>query len=252
MISTDANTIHDTIRAQLEAKAGKVAGEVYIALNNSNPDMSAVVAQIQKALPEGGVIFDALVGGANRAFFKALKDAGLSAENYPVMSVGLSEEEVFQIGPDLLVDHYAASSYFQTIKSAANQAWVSNFKAKYGSDRVVGEAMEAAYVMVHLWAQAVEMAGTLDADAVRSATYGQSFTAPSGKVTVQPNHHLTKPMRIGQVNADGQFDILMRKIAIAPNPWSQYRPDSKGLICDWSDPAKGEKFNPQAAENTGS
>ena len=103
--------------------------------------------------------------------------------------------------------------------------------------------MEAAYIMVYLWKQAVEAAGTTDIPEVRAAAYGQEFAAPEGPVTMNANHHLSKTVRIGEVRDDGLFEILWSTEGpIDPVPWNQYVPDTKGFACDWSDPAKGEKY----------
>ena len=250
LVSSNARTLHEMVKAQLKEKDGKLAGEAYIPLvNGVNADMQPVVSDIKKALPDGGIIFSSLLGNHNRAFFKALKSAGLSADKYLVMSVRVSEAEAFQIGPDLLDGHYAAWSYFQSIDSPENKKWVENFQSRYGADRVVGDPMASAYTMVHLWAQAVEAAGSTETAAVREAAYGQTFKAPQGNVTIQPNHHLSKTVRVGKALDNSQFEILMTKdSAIAPNPWSQYLPSGKGFACDWSDPEKRGKYKVQAAE----
>jgi urea transport system substrate-binding protein len=104
--------------------------------------------------------------------------------------------------------------------------------------------MEAAYIMVYLWKQAVEKAGnTDDLEAVRQAAYGQTFDAPEGLVTLNSNHHLSKFVRIDQVRADGLFKIVYEtKAAVKPVPWNQLIQGTKGLACDWSNPAKGGKY----------
>jgi urea transport system substrate-binding protein len=244
LVSSNARTTHEIVKAQLKAKGGKVAGEAYVPVDSSiNVDMTPLMSDIKQALPKGGVIFNSLIGDYNRVFFKALQGAGLSADQYLVMSVGIGEEEVFQIGSGLMRGHYAASNYFQTIKSPENEKWIAEFQRKYGSDRVLGDAMESAYVMVHLWAQAVAAARSIDPLAVSAATYDQTFKAPSGSVTVRSNHHLLKSARIGRVGEDGQFEILVpQPKPIEPNPWSQYLDANKGFACDWSDPAKGSKY----------
>jgi urea transport system substrate-binding protein len=142
------------------------------------------------------------------------------------------------------VGHYASWNYFQTVESPENQKWVNDFKAAYGQDRVTNDPMEAAYIMVYLWKQAVEQAGTADdLEAVRQAAIGQAFAAPEGPVTMNANHHLSKTVRIGQVRDDGLFDIVWSTDGpIAPQAWNQYVPATKGFACDWSDPTKGEKF----------
>jgi len=158
--------------------------------------------------------------------------------------VSVAEEEVRQIGKEFLLGHYAAWNYFQTVENPQNDQWVTAFKEKYGEDRVTNDPMEAAYIMVYIWKQAVEQAGTADdLEAVRQAAYGQTFAAPEGEVKMNPNHHLSKWVRIGQVNDDGLFDIVYSTDApVDPQPWNQYVPDTKGFACDWSDSEKGGKY----------
>ncbi|MGB3615918.1 MAG: urea ABC transporter substrate-binding protein [Elainellaceae cyanobacterium] len=234
-----ANTI---IKEQLTALGGETVGEDYLPLGNT--EVTPIISKIRSALPDGGVIFNSLNGDSNVAFFKQLKGAGMGPDKYPVMSVSVAEEEVRQIGPEFLVDHYASWNYFQTVESPENEKWVADFKAEYGDDRVTNDPMEAAYIMVYLWKMAVEAAGTADdLEAVREAAYGLQFDAPEGSVTMNPNHHLSKTVRIGQVRDDGLFEIVSSTDGpIDPIPWNQYVPDTKGFACDWSDPEKGGKY----------
>ncbi|MFK8181839.1 MAG: urea ABC transporter substrate-binding protein [Phormidesmis sp.] len=256
LVSSGDRVTHDIVKAQVRDYDGKVAGEAYVPLvNGVRPDMAPVIEEIKQALPEGGVIFNALVGNHNRAFFKALRGAGLSYEKYLVMSVRVAEEESYQIGANLTNEHYAAWPYFQSIESEQNQDFVSRFQAKYGSDRLVGAPMEAAYSAVHLWAQSVEAAQSFDTKAVRTAAYGQTYDAPSGPITIQPNHHMVRTARIGKALDNGQFTILSTgENPIEPTPWSQALNASKGFSCDWSDPEKGGRYLMQedsGAEETG-
>ncbi|MCL1466565.1 urea ABC transporter substrate-binding protein [Argonema galeatum] len=233
-----ANTI---IKAQLAAKGGKTLGEDYLPLGNT--EVTAIITKIKQALPKGGVIFNTLNGDSNVAFFKQMQGAGLGPDKYPVMSVSIAEEEVKAIGVEYLKGHYASWNYFQTVDTPENQKFVAAFKAKYGAERVTNDPMEAAYIMVYLWKQAVEKAKTTDIEAVRKAALGQTFNAPEGKVTLDNNHHLSKFVRIGEVGEDGLFKIVYAsKEAVKPIPWNQYVADTKGYACDWSDPAKGGKY----------
>ncbi|MDJ0533345.1 MAG: urea ABC transporter substrate-binding protein [Xenococcaceae cyanobacterium MO_207.B15] len=233
-----ANTI---IKEQLKAKGGKTVGEDYLPLGDT--EVTSIITKIRAALPNGGVIFNSLNGDSNVAFFKQIEGAGLKPNKYPVMSVSIAEEEVRQIGTQYLKGHYAAWNYFQTVESPQNDKFVAAFKAKYGEDRVTNDPMEAAYIMVYLWKQAVETAGTTDIEAVRKAAIGQEFDAPEGKVKMNPNHHISKTVRIGQVRDDGLFDIVFSTDgAVDPIPWNQYVPETKGYGCDWTDPNKGGKY----------
>ncbi|MGC1528239.1 MAG: urea ABC transporter substrate-binding protein [Phormidesmis sp.] len=240
-----SQTLSTLIQTQISEKAGSLAGQAAIdsTIASGTAELTALTNSIQKAMPEGGVIFNSLSGESNLAFFRQLASAGIQPEKYPVMSVRLAEEEVRQIGPEYLVGHYATWSYFQTIERPENEKWVAAFKAKYGQDRVLGAPMESAYTAVHLWAQAVEDAGTTKAEAVREKVYGQSFDAPEGSVTMQPSHHMAKTARIGQVQADGLFKIVLEtETPVEPLPWNQSLPQPAGYFCDWSDEARGGKY----------
>jgi urea transport system substrate-binding protein len=234
-----ANTI---IKEQLKAKGGETVGEDYLPLGNT--EVTPIITKIKAALPDGGVIFNSLNGDSNVAFFKQIQAAGLTPDKYPVMSVSIAEEEVRQIGVEYLKGHYAAWNYFQTVESPANNKFVEAFKAEYGEDRVTNDPMEAAYIMVYLWKQAVESAGTADdLEAVRMAAVGQEFEAPEGLVKMYPNHHISKTVRIGEVRDDGLFDIVSATDGpVPPVPWNQYVPETKGFACDWTDPEKGGKY----------
>ena len=234
-----ANTI---IKEQLKAKGAKKVGEDYLPLGNT--EVTPIISKIKAALPRGGVIFNSLNGDSNVAFFKQIQAAGLTPDRYPVMSVSIAEEEVRQIGKEYLKGHYAAWNYFQTVDTPENQKFVQAFKAEYGEDRVTNDPMEAAYIMVYLWKQAVEKAGVAnDLEAVRKAAISQTFEAPEGTVTMNANHHISKTVRIGQIRDDGLFNIVWStKSAIQPIPWNQYVPATKGYACDWSDATKGGKY----------
>lgn len=226
-----ANTI---IKAQLEAKGGKVVGEDYIPLGGT--EVTPIISKIKAAMPEGGIIYNTLNGDSNVAFFKQLQGAGMGPDKYPSMSVSIAEEEVKAIGVEYLKGHYAAWNYFQTVDTPESKKFVEAFKKKYGDDRVVNDPMEAAYIMVYLWKQAVEKAGTADdLEKVRTAAYGQTFAAPEGAVTMNPNHHISKWVRIGEVRDDGLFEIVnSTTAAVAPVPWNQFVTDTKGYTCDWT------------------
>ena len=234
-----ANTI---IKAQLAVKGGKTLGEDYIPLGVN--EVKPVIAKIKAALPNGGVIYNTLNGDTNVAFFKEMQASGMGPDKYPVMSVSIAEEEVQAIGVEYLKGHYASWNYFQTVDNPTSKKFVAAFKAKFGEKRVVNDPMEAAYIMVYMWAAAVKKAGKYDdLEAVKKAAYGATFDAPEGTVTMNTNHHLSKFVRIGEVVEGGLFKIIYEtKEAVKPLPWNQYVAETKGFSCDYSDPAKGGKF----------
>ena len=234
-----SNTI---TKAQLASLGGEVVGEDYLPLGNT--EVAPIITKIKKALPDGGVIINTLNGDQNVAFFKQMQSAGLTPEDgYYVMSFSIAEVEIDTIGPDYLAGHYAAWNFFQAIDTPASRAFTEAFKAKYGEDRVTNDPMESAYNMVYLWKAGVEKADSFDDNLVREALIGVTFDAPQGPIEVKPNHHISQTVRIGQVTPDGQFDILKTSDGpIDPQAWNQFEPTSKGYACDWSDPAKGEKY----------
>lgn len=217
-------TANKIIKEQLKAEGGDLVGEEYTPLGHT--DYSTLIAKIQQAKPE--VIFNTLNGDSNVAFFKQLKDAGISADDMTVLSVSVAEEEIRGIGVDVLEGHLAAWNYYQTTDTPANQAFVENYKAAYGADRVTADPIEAGYDAVYLWAAAVEKAGSTDVDAVKEAAKGLEWDAPGGKVTIDgDNQHIYKTVRIGEVQADGQFKELW-------NSGEPVKPDPYLETYDWA------------------
>jgi len=245
LLSSGDRTTHKIVKSILKEKGGKVAGEAFVPLKKGIvTDMKPVIDDIKQALPDGGIIFNALDGAHNRDFFQALKGAGLRTSQYLVMSVRLSESDIPQIGKHFLHNHYATWGYFQSLKGPDNEQWVQRFQKRYGNNRVVSAPIENAYSMVHLWAQAVEQAGVTESNKVIEASYGQTFSAPSGLIVLEANHHISRPSHVGKIHDNGQFEILWSTSKpIAPNPWSQRIDSSKGFSCNWQDANKGEKYD---------
>ena len=147
---------------------GRVVGENYLPLGNT--EVAPIITKIKKALPSGGVIINTHNGDQNVAFFKQIQDEGITPENgYYVMSYSIAEEEISIIGPEFLEGHYAAWNYMMSIDSKKSKDFISNFKKRWGYDRIVADPQESAYNMIYLWKKAVEKAGTFDDAAVREA-----------------------------------------------------------------------------------
>ena len=209
-------TANKLIKAQLKRKGGTLAGEEYVSLGTT--EFGALIERIKQAKPD--IVFNTLNGDSNLAFYQQYKDAGISAEEIPIMAISIAEEELRRIGGDTAIGHYASWSYFQSIDTPSNQAFVRNFQRRYGSDRVTSDPIEAAYSQVYLWKQAAEKAGSFDVDLLREAAYGQIFEAPGGKVCIEQNNHLSKPCRIGEILPNGQFQIVFTSPnVIKPQPW---------------------------------
>jgi urea transport system substrate-binding protein len=217
-------TANQIINAQLKAKGGKVVAEEYTPMGHS--DYNTIINKIKTAKPD--VIFNTLNGDSNVAFFKQLKDAGITADDIPVLSVSVAEEEIRGIGANVLEGHYAAWNYFQTTDTPENMTFVEKYKAKYGENRVTGDPIEAAYIAVYLWAEAVEKAGSFDVEKVKEAADGIEFTGPGGVVKIDgETQHIYKTVRIGEVQANGQFKEVW-------NSGEQVKPDPYLKSYDWA------------------
>jgi urea transport system substrate-binding protein len=209
-------TSNKIIKAHLKRKGGTLAGEEYVELGTT--DFGDLIERIKQAKPD--VVFNTLNGDSNIAFYQQYKDAGISAEEIPIMAISVAEEEVRRIGGNVAAGHYASWSYFQSIDTPQNCTFVQDFQQRYGKDRVTSDPIEAAYFQVYLWKQAVETAGSFDVDRVREAAYGQTFEAPGGKVIIEANNHLSKPCRIGKILPSGQFQLVFTSpTPIKPQPW---------------------------------
>lgn len=210
-------TANNIIKAQLKAKGGELVGEEYTALGHT--DYSTLISKIKAAKPD--VVFNTLNGDSNVAFFKQLKDVGITAEELPVLSVSIAEEEIRGIGGDVVAGHYTSWNYYQTLDTAENNEWVANFKAKYGDEVVTDDPIEAAYFAVYLWAAAAEKAGSFDVDAVKEAAKGIEVSAPGGTVKIDgDNQHTYKVVRIGEIREDGLIDELWNSgEAVKPDPY---------------------------------
>ncbi|SFF44176.1 urea transport system substrate-binding protein [Paenibacillus algorifonticola] len=205
------------IKEQLKAKGGELVGEEYTPLGHT--DYSTIISKIKEAEPD--IVFNTLNGDSNVAFFKQLKDAGISAQDLTTLSVSVAEEEIRGIGVDVLEGHLAAWNYYQTTDTPANAAFVANYKKKYGEDRVTADPIEAGYTAVYLWKAAVEKAGSTDVAKVKEAAKELEWDAPEGKVRIDgETQHIYKTVRIGEVQADGQFKELWNSgEAVKPDPY---------------------------------
>ncbi|NOU91629.1 urea ABC transporter substrate-binding protein [Paenibacillus sp. LMG 31456] len=215
-------TANKIIKEQLKAEGGELIAEEYTPLGHT--DYNTIISKIKKDKPD--VIFNTLNGDSNVAFFKQLKDAGISAKDLTTLSVSIAEEEIRGIGASVLEGHYAAWNYYQTTDTPENKKFVEAYKAKYGKDRVTDDPIEAGYFGVYLWAEAVKKAGSFDVEKVKAAAKGLEFNAPGGKVMIDgDNQHVYKTVRIGQVQADGQFkEVWNSGKPVKPDPFLKTYP----------------------------
>ncbi len=199
-------------------------------------DYQTIIAKIKKFASEGKktAVVSTINGDSNVPFYKELGNQGLKATDVPVVAFSVGEEELRGVDTKPLVGHLAAWNYFMSLKNPANDAWKKEWaafaKAKKLSSAdkpLTNDPMEATYIGIHMWKQAVEKAKSFDTDKVIAAMAGQKFKAPSGfTVMMDPkNHHLHKPVFIGEVKADGQFNVVWKtKGPIKAQPWSPFIP----------------------------
>jgi urea transport system substrate-binding protein len=215
------------VKDVLLAKGAQLLGERYVPLGAT--DMSAIVQEISAQHPD--FVLNTLTGDSNRHFFRAMREAGISAGQVPVFSTGIAEGELAAIGADLVAGHYAARNYFQSVDGDESNAFVARFKQRFGSERVLDDSIEAAYIGVRLWANSVRNLGTADLTQVKNALSQQSMAAPQGIVAVDfDTRHLWKTVRVGRARPDGQFDIVWQsEAAVHPEPFPFYRSHQEWL-----------------------
>jgi len=228
-------TTNKILRAFLKSKgvADKDIDEKYTPFGHS--DYQTIVADIKKFAAGGKTaVVSTINGDSNVPFYKELGNQGLKATDVPVVAFSVGEEELRGVDTKPLVGHLAAWNYFMSIKAPANDdfktKWAAYAKAKKlpGADKpLTNDPMEATYIGIYMWKQAVEKAKTFDTDKVITAMAGQTFTAPSGIVSKmdEKNHHLHKAVFIGEVKGDGQFNVVWKtKGPVRAQPWSPYIP----------------------------
>ena len=228
-------TTNKILRSFLHSKgvADKDIEEVYTPFGHS--DYQTIVANIKKFSAGGKTaVISTVNGDSNVPFYKELANQGLKATDVPVVAFSVGEEELRGIDTKPLVGNLAAWNYFQSVENPVNKKFVADWKAYAkahnlpGADKAVtNDPMEATYVGIHMWAQAVEKAKSTDVDKVREAMAGQTFAAPSGFTLTmdKTNHHLHKPVMIGEIQSDGQFSVVWQtQEPIRAQPWSPYIP----------------------------
>ena len=228
-------TTNKILRAFLKSKgiAETDIMEEYTPFGHSN--YQTIVGNVKKfAAGKKTAVISTINGDSNVPFYRELGNQGIKASDIPVMAFSVGEEELRGIDTKPLVGHLAAWNYFMTVKNPINTKFIDKYKqfaVEYklpnAAKVVTNDPMEATYVGINMWKQAVEKAGTTEVDKVREAMAGQTFAAPSGYTLKmdETNHHLHKPVMIGEIRGDGQFDIVYKTpTAIKAEPWSPYIP----------------------------
>lgn len=234
-------TTNKILRAFLKSKGVKDSDimENYTPFGNS--DWQTIISNVKKFASAGKktAVISTINGDANVPFYKELANQGIKAEDIPVMAFSVGEEELAGLDTKPLIGHLAAWNYFMSVDTPENTAFIKMWhKFIKNPKRVTNDPMEATYIGFNMWVQAVEQAGTTNVDAVRQAMYGQKVKNLTGGIAVMnTNHHLSKPVLIGEIQGDGQFDVVWRtKGLVKGDAWSNYIPESAKLTADWTYP----------------
>jgi urea transport system substrate-binding protein len=219
-------------------------------------DWQSIVADIKKFGSAGkktGVV-STINGDANVPFYKELGNQGISAEDIPVIAFSVGEEELSGIDTAPLIGHLAAWNYFMSVDDEENSTFIDKWHAFIKDDkRVTNDPMEAHYIGFNMWVKAVEQAGTTDVDAVTKAMIGMTSPNLTGGTAVMfPNHHLSKPVLIGEIQEDGQFQVVSQTPGtVIGDAWSDFLPGSKDIIADWLPPVSCGNFNIKTGQCSG-
>ena len=260
LVGTDyvyPRTANKILEAYLKSK-GFTDEDIYISYTPfGHSDWQSIVSDIKKFGTAGkkAAVVSTINGDANVPFYKELANQGVSAKDIPVVAFSVGEEELTGIDTKPLVGHLAAWNYFESVDCEANEEFIEAWHKYTGNEnRVTNDPMEATYIGFNMWVKAVEKAGTTDSDAVQDALIGVAVPNLSGgTATIMPNHHITKPVLIGEIQDDGQFEVVdSTPTTVVADEWSDYLDGSKDLIADWRAPLKCGNFNVKTGKCGGS
>lgn len=239
-------TANAIIRDQVHARGGEIVGEEYLPLGGTN--VASIVHEIVATQPD--VILNTINGDSNVAFFHGLREAGITPNDIPIISFSIGETELQQMDAAGIAGDYAAWNYFQSIDTPENRDFLAAFRERFGAGRVVSDPLEAAWFGVHLWAQAVRSAGSVEPADVLKAIRGEGMRAPEGLVYIDDrNQHTWKHARIGRIREDGQFDIVWssdKPVRPIPFPPFRSRDEWERMQRQWFESWGGQWVNPRA------
>ncbi|MGJ8694480.1 MAG: urea ABC transporter substrate-binding protein [Thalassotalea sp.] len=249
-------TTNKILKAYLLAKGVKEADIMVNYTPFGHSDWQGIVSDIKKFGSTGKktAVVSTINGDANIPFYKELGNQGISAEDIPVIAFSVGEEELSGFDTKPLVGHLAAWNYFQSVETDENEAFIAAWKEYIGDDkRVTNDPMEATYIGFKMWVKAVEKAGTTDVDAVEQALIGVAVPNLTGGIAVMnANHHLSKPVLIGEIQEDGQLEVVWETPdTVIGDAWSDFLSSSKNLISDWTAPVKCGNFDVTTAKCSG-
>ena len=249
-------TTNKILEAYLKAKGVKDKDIMINYTPFGHSDWQSIVAEVKKFGSKGKktAVVSTINGDANVPFYKELGNQGISAEDIPVVAFSVGEEELSGFDTSPLVGHLAAWNYFQSVESEENTKFIKAWKKYIGDNkRVTNDPMEATYIGFKMWAKAVEKAGTTEVDAVEQAMIG--ITVPNltgGTAVMNSNHHLSKPVLIGEIQENGQFEVVWQTPdTVIGDAWSDFLPSSKNLIADWTAPVKCGNFDIKTGKCSG-
>lgn len=241
-------TTNKILEAYLKAKGVKASDIMVNYTPFGHSDWQSIVADVKKFGSAGKktAVVSTINGDANVPFYKELGNQGVSAQDIPVVAFSVGEEELSGIDTKPLVGHLAAWNYFESVDTPANKDFIEKWHKFTGKKELVtNDPMEATYIGFNMWVKAVEKAGTTDPAKVQDALIGVSVpNLTGGYATMMPNHHITKPVLIGEIQDDGQFEVVSEtKGTVVGDEWSDFLPGSKDLISDWRKPLSCGNFN---------
>ena len=250
-------TTNKILEAYLKSKGVKQEDILINYTPFGHADWQNIVAQIKKFGSAGKktAVVSTINGDANVPFYKELGNQGIKATDIPVVAFSVGEEELAGIDTKPLLGHLAAWNYFMSVETAENKAFIAKWQAFIKNPkRVTNDPMEAHVIGFNMWVKAVEAAGTTDPDKVIDALVGVSVPNLSGGYsTMMPNHHITKPVLIGEIQANGQFSIVSQTPGlIVAQEWSPHLEGSRDLIADWRAPMSCGNFNVKTGKCGGS
>lgn len=260
LVGTDyvyPRTANKILEAYLKSKGFKDEDIMISYTPFGHSDWQSIVSDIKKFGTAGKktAVVSTINGDANVPFYKELSNQGISAKDIPVVAFSVGEEELSGIDTKPLVGHLAAWNYFESVDSDANDDFIEEWHKYTGDEkRVTNDPMEATYIGFNMWVKAVEKAGTTESNAVQDALIGVTVPNLSGSyATMMPNHHITKPVLIGEIQDDGQFQVVDETpTTVVADEWSDYLPGSKDLIADWRKPLSCGNFNVKTGKCGGS
>lgn len=217
-----ARSTNRTMKQLLNAKGGQVVGETYLPLRANRADFKPVLREIKALQPD--VIFSTVVGTSTIYLYQSYFDMGFNPATMPIASLTTTEAEIKAMGKDVGAGHVTAAPYFQSVCTDENIAFVNDWKKKYGDDQPTNMCAESAFFQVHVFAEALRQAGTMDTEVIKDSIFGSSFHAPQGKIAVDDSsRHTDLWTRLGRANSEGQFEVFYESSAsVKPDPYMLY------------------------------